>query len=834
MGSDSEALSGGLLTSRLRLLKKTSSGPLVAGLLAALAVSAFSSGRILAQEGYRMPAQEIVDILDAPPAPFVNASPDGEWLILTSRRSMPTVADMAQPMLRLAGRRINPLTNGTFGPATGRDPGLTTTLSVMRIADGSERAIQAPEGGWGSPVFSPDSERFIVTRTVRNGIELWIGSVESASARRLLGPELNGVRGQPCGWMPDGEELLCAVVADGRGPAPATPAVPAGPIIQETDGRIAPVRTYQDLLKDTHDEALFEYFWTSQPVLVSVTGGAKRALAQPGIWSVEASPSGEYIMATRTVRPFSYLVPDSRFPQEVEVWTRGGDVVAEVGSSPLEDAVPIRGVEDGPRGHRWVPGEAHTLMWVEALDGGDPKSEVDHRDRVVTLEAPFGGDGMEAARTEFRYAGLLRGEDGLALLTEADRTSRITRTWELDLDGGAAPRMIWERNAEDRYSDPGSPVTHTTGDGERLVIQRGDWIYLSGPGASDDGDHPFLDRMNIRTGDTERLFQAAQGTYETIVAMLDEDGRRILTQYETKTEPPNYYVRDTRDGDRDKLTDFVDPHPQLAGVTRQFVTYERDDGVQLSGTLYLPQDYEEGTRLPVVVWAYPREYTNPDVAGQVRGSPNRFTRVSGASHMFFLTQGYAVFDGPTMPIVGAGTPNDTYVEQLVTSAEAAVEKIVEMGVADRDRIGVGGHSYGAFMTANLLAHSDLFRAGIARSGAYNRTLTPFGFQNEQRTFWEADEVYFAMSPFMHANQINEPMIMIHGVADNNSGTFPIQSERMFMALKGHGATTRLVKLPNESHGYRGRESVLHSLAEMIEWMDEYVKNAPRKPVTDAR
>ena len=834
MGSDSDRLNGRLLAVRRRLLGRSSSGSLVAGMLVALMLSTFSGERLSAQEGYRMPPQEIIDILDAPPAPFVYASPDGEWLILTNRRSMPSVADMSQPMLRLAGRRINPATNGTFGPATGRDPGLTTTLSVMRISDGSERPIDAPDGGWGSPTFGPDGESFIVPRTVRNGIELWIGSIEAASARRLLGPELNGVRGQPCEWMPDGEEILCAVVASGRGPAPKTPAVPSGPIIQETDGRIAPVRTYQDLLKDTHDEALFEYFWTSQPVLVSVSTGTKRPLAQPAIWSVETSPSGEYIMATRTVRPFSYLVPDSRFPQQIEVWTRNGEIVAEVASSPLEDAIPIRGVEEGPRGHEWMPGEEHTLLWVEALDGGDPKTEVDHRDRVMALAAPFRGEGAEVARTEFRYTDLQRGEGGLALLTESDRTSRMTRTWEIDLDGGAAPRSIWERNAEDRYSDPGSPVTRVTEAGERLVIQNDDWIYLSGPGASDEGDHPFLDRMNIRTGETERLFQAAPGSYETVLAMLDEDGRRILTEYETKTEPPNYYVRDARDGDREKITDFTDPHPQLAGVTRRFVTYERADGVQLSGTLYLPPDYEEGTRLPVVVWAYPREYTNPDVAGQVRGSPNRFTRVSGASHMFFLTQSYAVFDGPTMPIVGEGTPNDTYVEQLVTSAEAAVDKIVEMGVADRDRIGVGGHSYGAFMTANLLAHSDLFRAGIARSGAYNRTLTPFGFQNEQRTFWEADEVYFAMSPFMHANQINEPMIMIHGVADNNSGTFPIQSERMFMALKGNGATTRLVMLPNESHGYRGRESVFHTVAEMILWMDEHVKNAPRKPVTDGR
>ena len=786
---------------------------------------ASTADRLSAQDGYRMPPEEIARILDAPPPPFVDVSPDGAWLVLTGRGSMPSIEDMSRPMLRLAGRRVDPATNGVFGPSTGRNPGLTTRLSVMSVSDGSERAIDAPEGGWGPPRFAPSGDRFAITRTTGDGIELWIGSVADASAHRLTGELLNGVRGDPCGWMPGGEELLCALIPPDRGPAPVAPPVPGTPVIQEADGRTAPVRTYQDLIEDPHGEALFEYHWTSRPALVNASTGAVRALGEPGIWDLDASPSGEYILAERTVRPFSYLVPETRFPKELEVWSREGGMVAHVASIPLAEGAPIGGVEEGPRGHRWMPGAPHTLMWVEALDGGDPWREAEHRDRVMRLGAPFDGEAAEMARTELRYAGLSRGEEGLALLTETERRSNTIRTWQIDVDGDAEPRLIWERNAQDRYGDPGTPVTRRTGSGESLIIQDGDWIFLAGAGASDAGDHPFLDRMNVRTGESERLFQAAPGSYESVVAMLDDEGRRVLTQYETPVEPPNYFVRDTRSEDRRRLTRFENPHPELSAVTRQFVTYERADGVQLSGTLYLPADHEEGTRLPTVVWAYPREYSNPDVAGQVRGSPSRFTRVGGASHLFFLTQGYAVFDGPTMPIVGAETPNDTYVEQLVSSAEAAVDKVVEMGVTDRDRVGIGGHSYGAFMTANLLAHSDLFRAGIARSGAYNRTLTPFGFQNERRTFWEAGDVYFAMSPFMHADDIDEPMILIHGDADNNSGTFPVQSRRMFHAMKGNGGTARLVMLPHESHGYRARESVMHALAEMVEWMDRYVKNA---------
>ncbi len=806
---------------------RSPSAPPVAVLV--LALLALGPAGAFAQDPYRLPPQAIVDILDAPEAPFVGVSPDRAWLVLAHRKNMPSLADMSEPMLRLAGRRINPRTNGSFQPS------LITGLSVMRVEDGSERALELPEGGgWGSPSFAPDGARFAFTRTTGEGIELWVGETREARGRRLIGPELNGVRGEPCEWT-SSTELLCMVIPATRGAPPPEPVVPGAPIILESRGEDAPVRTYQDLLEDPHDADLYDHYWTAQPVLVDVTApDRRRTLAGPAVyWSVEPSPSGEYFLAVETRRPYSYLLPDSRFPKVVSILDRAGGQVQRIAELPLADGVPIGGVETGPRDHEWLPGEPHTLTWAEALDGGDPRARADRRDRIVALEPPFRGEPREVARTEFRFGRIARGEAGLTLVTEYDRPSRTVRTWRIDPgQPGGDPRLVWERNSEDRYGDPGSPVSEAVASGERLIVQSGDWIYLEGPGASDQGDRPFLDRMNVATGATERLFQSGADSYETFEALLDRDGRRILTRYESPTEPPNYYVRDLTTGERRALTRFADPAPQLASVTKEFLVYEREDGVQLSGTLYLPPEYTPGQRLPVVVWAYPREYSNADVAGQIRGSPNRFTRIGGASHLFFLTQGYAVFDGPTMPIVGGDRANDTYVEQLVSSARAAVRKIVDMGVADPDRIGVGGHSYGAFMTANLLAHSDLFRAGIARSGAYNRSLTPFGFQNEQRTFWEAQDVYMRMSPFMNAQKIDEPMLMIHGTADNNSGTFPIQSERMYQAMKGLGGTARLVMLPNESHGYRGRESVLHALAEMVEWFDRFLKNAPRRGVTD--
>ncbi len=798
--------------------------PLVCA-LASIAVGAATAPALTAQDGYRLPPQEIVDILDAPQAPGVNVSADGEWLILSHRSNMPSLADMSQPMLRIGGRRINPATNGPFNPS------LTTGYSVMRVEDGSERRVELPhEDGWGGASISPDGQKFFMTRATSEGIELWLGDLETATARQINRVQLNAARGGACSWMRDSQQLLCHLVDPRRGRAPEKPMVPSGPIIQETSGRVGAIRTYQDLLKTPFDVVLYDYYMTSIPTLIDVGSGRTTQLASRGIYaSFSPSPSGDYFLVRERVKPYSYLVPDGRFAEEISVVAADGDLVRELPGKPLQEATIVGGVPVGPRNIGWMTGRDHTLTYLEALDGGDPNADVEYRDRLMRLE--LAASPREVLHTEFRYAGLSISESGTGFLSEFDQPTRTRRLWRVPMDDPDAKELLWERNSEDRYGDPGTPLTMLNDDGHRFVRQDGDWIFLTGAGASDQGDRPFLDRFNLETGESERLWRAGTDSYETMVAVLDDDANRILTRYETRAEPPNFYVRDLESGQRTALTDFPDPHPQLSGIQKQFVTYERDDGVQLSATLLLPPDYVEGQRLPVVVWAYPREYSNADVAGQVRGNPNQFTRIGGYSHLFFLTQGYAVFDAATMPIVGGNLANDTYVEQLVASGQAAVDKLVDLGVGDRDRIGIGGHSYGAFMTANILAHSDAFRAGIARSGAYNRTLTPFGFQNERRTYWEAPEVYFNMSPFMAADQVNEPMLMIHGLADNNSGTFPIQSERMFAALEGHGATARLIMLENESHGYRARESVMHTLAEMVEWFDVYLKNAEPRRIT---
>jgi dipeptidyl aminopeptidase/acylaminoacyl peptidase len=536
----------------------------------------------------------------------------------------------------------------------------------------------------------------------------------------------------------------------------------------------------------------------------------------------------------RVERPYSYALPASQFPKTVEVWGRTGEVEFTLARLPATEEVPIGGVMPGPRSYHWRPTAPATLVWVEPLDGGNPRKKVPHRDRVMTLAAPFRGAPLELARTEQRFSSLIWGENSsVALLRDYQSSKRWSRTFRLNPDQPGAPELLWEHSSQDRYADPGAPLTKTLPNGARAMRVSENSLFLSGAGASPAGDRPFLDKFDLATRKKERLFQCDEQSYESVVALVKDDGSQFITRRETPTEPPNYFLRAPHGDTRTALTRFPDPAPQLRAIPRQLVTYPREDGVALSFTLYLPPGYQPGKPLPTVLWAYPREFNDADTAGQISGSTNRFTSITGISHLFFTLQGYAVLDGATMPVVGdPRKANDTYLTQIVASAKAAIDKAVQLGVTDPARVGVGGHSYGAFMTANLLAHSDLFRAGIARSGAYNRTLTPFGFQSERRTLWEAPDMYLKNSPFLAANKLREPLLLIHGEADNNSGTFPIQSERFFEALKGTGGTVRLVMLPYESHAYEARESVEHTLHEMFAWFDRHVKGAG-EPATAA-
>ena len=838
------------MTNTIRAAKTTRA----AGTATALVVAVLPAGASAQQPStdtsrYMAPPDAIVEILDAPPTPGVLVGPAQDVIVLVESRSMPPIAWLARPMHRLAGYRIDPRNSGPWSAPTIAAMTIRS-LAAARATNGNGNGsgsadtddnggfrIVAPAGttlGW--PAFAPDGSHLSYAVLRDTGIELWVADLVAQQPRPLTSAALNATWGNPCEWLADSSGVLCRFRQSARGSPPNPPRAPNGPNVQTNDGEQSPVRTYQDLLSSAHDEALFQYHFTSQIATVALATGSRTDIGAPGLYaSVNGAPDSQHMLVERVVPPFSRLLPARRFARTVEVWSRDGGgpgatataapfVLAEL---PLADQVPIGGVPTGPRAHRWAATEAATVLWAEAQDGGDPNISARNRDIVYSLDAPFDREPRELTRTEHRFSSIAWTADGTALVTETDRPTRWTRT-SIIYPGGGDTRRLFDRSAEDVYSDPGRFLFHPGGGiANRTVLQDGDFIYLTGSGASPDGDLPFVDRLNLATLDTTRLFRAEPGTYETVVAVLSDDGRTLLTRRESPTEPPNYHVRDTRTGTVRALTNYTDPAPVLRGIEKRLLTYERADGVGLSATLYLPPGYQEGDRPPMLMWAYPREYVDPAAASQVRGSPYRFTALRGASHLLLLAEGYAILDGPAMPIVGEGhTANDTYIEQLVASAQAAIDEVVEMGVADRDRIAIGGHSYGAFMTANLLAHSDLFRAGIARSGAYNRTLTPFGFQNEQRTFWEARDIYAAMSPFFHAEKVNEPILLTHGEIDNNSGTFPIQSERYYHALKGHGATVRYVTLPYESHGYVARESVLHVVAEMLNWCNEHlVSNA---------
>lgn len=789
--------------------------------------------RATAQQGYRKPAPEIVSILSAPATPIAFVSPSRDTMLLATALRYPPIADLAEPMLRLAGQRINPATNGPHRYQ------YFVALSLKRLADGSEIKINLPPAAKiGAPLWSADGKRFAFANTNGSGAELWVGESTDGRVRKLKDIRLNTTGGEPFQWMPDNRSLLVSLVPAKRAAAPRPDSVPREPNWQESSGKPGPVRTFQDLLKTPYDEDLFEYYATSQLAFVDSSNGKTSEVGAPGIFRLlDPAPDSRHLLVGRIHRPFSYLYPDFAFPRDVEVWDAKGKVIHKVASLPLADQIPIDGVPTGPRNYRWRPTEPATLLWVEALDGGDPKKKVSHRDRVLMLKAPFSGAPSEVFKTEHRFGGMQFGEkDGLLLISDYDRDRRWTRTFMMNADKNEVPKLIWSRSIQDRYGDPGAPVTRLIYGNNRAILQNGDWILLNGAGASPEGDRPFLDRFNLATLKSERIFRSEGNNYESVVAVLSDDGKQFVTRRESSKEAPNYYLVNAASSAASvkALTQFPDATPQLSGIKKQLVTYNRADGVQCSFTLYLPPGYKEGTRLPTVVWAYPLEFTDAGTAGQVTGSTQRYTQLLGPTHLFFLLQGYAVLDNATMPVVGnPETVNNTYIEQIVMSAKAAIDKATEMGVTDPERVGVGGHSYGAFMTANLLAHSELFRAGIARSGAYNRTLTPFGFQSERRTIWEAPDLYIKVSPFMVAHKINEPILFIHGEADDNSGTFPIQSERMYQAVRGNGGTVRLVTLPLEAHGYASRETIEHVLYEMIGWFDKHVKNAPprAKPQT---
>ncbi|WP_075348731.1 alpha/beta hydrolase family protein [Algoriphagus marinus] len=781
----------------------------------------------IAQTSYQTPPKAIADLVNAPSTPSVSFSKNGDWMMLLERADNPSIEELSQPELRIAGLRINPATSG---PSRGRG---VENIKIKMTQSGEEIQIKGlpTKPSMGGFALSKDEKYLAFTQTEANGISLWVVDLGTFEAKKLTDPILNETVGNSMAWTPENQILIKAANPN-RGGIPQKPSAPAGPIVQESTGEASPNRTYQDLLSNPYDEKLFAYFIDSQIMLVDLDGNKKPIGPSGMIKSMDLSPDGKFLLVDLIKKPFSYLVPASRFPYDVEIWDRTGKKVKTLAQIPLDENRPtgFDATVTGPRNINWRADKGAMLYWVEAQDGGDPRNDVKDREIIYTLDSPFSGEKKTLATTPYRFAGIAWSDDNFAIMNERWSASRKEMRSVINPSKpDQAKRVIIERSSDDLYNDPGDPLFVENEFGKNVLMRNGDLVFMTSPGGSPDGNMPFLSTFNTKTKEQNILWRSQAPYYERVVKVLDDSGSEFITLKESTDIQPNYWLVNTKKRMAPlQVTNFAHPYESLKGIQKQQVTYSREDGLNLSAVIYTPAGYDpakDGT-LPVLMWAYPREYKSKEVAAQVRGSKYAFTRLSWGSPIYWVTRGYAIMDQTEMPIVGEGDkePNDYFVEQLVWNAEAAIDKIVDMGIGDRMRIAVGGHSYGAFMTANLLSHTDLFAAGIARSGAYNRTLTPFGFQYEQRTYWEAPEVYFNMSPFSYAHKVTTPILMIHGEADNNSGTFPIQSERYYNALKGHGATARLVFLPNESHGYAAQESILHTLWEMDTWLEKYVKN----------
>ncbi|WP_426430941.1 alpha/beta hydrolase family protein [Winogradskyella sp. HB-48] len=789
----------------------------------------FVSGYAQQSLTYQQPSDEILELADVELAPGVQIDSKGDYMVLLYRNQYKSIEELSETELRLAGLRINPVTN------IGSRTNYITNLKVKKIKD--EESIQVsglPKNPRLSGFsWSPDQTMIACLNTTSKGVEVWVLNIADARATKLTDANVNANMGSTINWFKDNRHLLVKMLPSDRKELINTDtAVPTGPTVSVSDGAKAQNRTYQDLLKTPNDEFNFEQLARSEIKKVSINGEIIDFLNADMYRGIDFSPDGQYIMVTKIKRPFSYLVTYGRFPYERIIYEANGKKVKTVNDVPLDEVRPtgFMATRMGKRNMQWRGDKPATLVWAEALDQGDPEVEVEYRDVVYELNAPFNSQPKEILKTMQRFSGIQWGNDKNAIAYDYWWNTRNLKTYLFNPSNGKA-KVITDRNYQDVYSDPGNFVTSKNEFGSYTLTINGDKLYLMGDGYSKEGQFPFIDEYNIKTGKTNRLYRSEYtDKLESLNYALDMNKGEILVRIESKTEYPNYYIRNIKDNKLTAITDFENPFKSLEEVNKRVISYKREDGLDLEGTLYLPLDYEEGKKYPMILWAYPQEYKDKSSASQSTANPNEFVYPYWGSPIYWVTKGYVVLDDAAFPIVGEGEeePNDSFRTQLVANGKAAIDAVDALGYIDRDKVAVGGHSYGAFMTANLLSHSDLFAAGIARSGAYNRTLTPFGFQSEERSYWEAPEVYYDMSPFMHADKMKTPLLLIHGVADNNSGTYPLQSERYFNALKGLGAPVRLVMLPKESHGYRAKESIMHMLWEQDQWLEKHVKNKTKK------
>lgn len=785
----------------------------------------------LAQENltYQKPPQSILDLADYQRAPSVSMDTKKEYMLLTYRSTYKSLDDLNQEELRLGGLRINPVTNISSTVT------YSNNIKIRKVKDQNEIQVSGlPENPKISNLsWSPNEKKISFSNTTATGVELWVVDVALAKATKLTDANVNANLGNPFSWFSDNENILVKMLPKNK-PAllDSKKELPAGPIISNADGTKSQNRTYQDLLKNKADETNFETILTAELYKVNLNGKIT-LYKNADLYAGETfSPDGNFVMITTIQRPFSYIVPLSRFPSKTVVYDLSGKAVKTVNETPLNEIIPkgFMAVRKGKRNMNWRNDQPATLFFVQALDEGDPANKVAFRDEVFLWNAPFEASPVSLAKTQQRYNGIIWGNENTAILSDEWYDTRNERTFVINpSDPKKAPQLIFDRNAQDIYSNPGKFETRKNQYDKRVLAIENNAAFLIGEGFTKDGQFPFISEFNLKTLTTKRLYTSTyKDKKENILSIEDFKKGTVLVQIQSKNDYPNYFFRNIKKkNELMPITAFANPFESIKNVHKEVIKYKRKDGVELSGTLYLPAGYDrkKKEKLPLLIWAYPAEYKDKNSAGQSNQNPNEFTFPYYGSFVYWVTRGYAVLDDAAFPIIGEGTtePNDNFISQLVDNAQAAIDAVDQLGYINRKKVAVGGHSYGAFMTANLLSHSNLFACGIARSGAYNRTLTPFGFQSEQRNYWESPEVYNTMSPFMNADKMKTPMLLVHGEADNNPGTFTLQTERYFQALKGLGAPARMVILPKESHGYAAKENILHLLWEQDQFLEKYLK-----------
>ena len=779
---------------------------------------------------YQKPPSEILELVDVPRSPSVLLDENKNHMIFLYRNSYKSIEELSKEELRLGGLRIDPKTS------IGSRVTYYNDVKIKSLTKKNAEVIQV-RGMPENPkltnfTWSPDQRKIALTNTTAEGVEVWVLDINSASLSKITSPKVNANVGSALNWFKDGNALLVKMISEKKKPLINTKtAIPTGPTISVNDGKKAQNRTYQDLLKNKNDEHNFEQLALSEMYKVSLDGSKEKWLGADMYTRIDFSPDGNYVMVMTIEKPFSYLVPFRRFPTKTVIYTKEGKKVETILKVPLIEELPkgFMAVRTGKRNFTWRSDKPATLIYTVALDGGDPQKNVKYRDEIFELEAPFNSTGKSMLKTINRFRYIQWGNDAIAIAHDYWWNTRNAKSYTFNPSNPSQqPVLLSDRNYQDRYSDPGTFVTERNALGNQVLSIVNDQAFLIGDGFSEKGQFPFVDQLNLKTQKKKRIYQSKYTDKIETITNYDPKNKELLVRIESPKVYPNYYFRKVNKEKLIQITHFKNPFKSIQNVHKEVINYKREDGLELSGTLYLPVGYnkDKKEKMPMILWAYPTEFKDKSSAGQITKNSNEFTYPYYGSMIYWVTRGYVVLDDASFPIVGEGEkePNDSFREQLVANAKAAIDAVDELGYIDRDRVAVGGHSYGAFMVANLLSHSNLFAAGIARSGAYNRTLTPFGFQSEQRSYWESPGVYYTMSPFMHADKMNQPLLLVHGEADNNSGTYPMQSERYFNALKGLGATVRLVMLPKESHGYRSKESILHLLWEQDQWLERHVKN----------